>query len=398
MIKTTILSLTTLVALLINYLYTNEVNLYAKYPTEVKAGENFDVVVTVEKGNLSEFGRFTQTLPEGFSAESKNKLFSFSDSKVKFLWITLPASSNYTFSYTIHVPASFSGESTLEGHFSYITDNEKKISSLPPYTIVVKPSDTPDSEINRSDSYASNTENGAPNETVVTASRQIAESNGAFIVKINVDKKSLIGMAKITETIPNGYTAEVIDNGKAVFTQEGNIVKFLWMNMDTEPVMDVSYLLTKQNPTTTGSPVVSGNFSYSSSGITKTVQIIDNPKKAQLSDDEIASAQVHVNVPDKESYSTNVTYKVQIAAGHKLVNAKTHFKKFKIFDKVTVTQHDGWHKYTIGKFPDYKSARDYRVSVWSNTMAKDAFVAAYNGNTRITVQEALMIANHKWYQ
>jgi hypothetical protein len=396
MLKTLTISLLGFVSLFVNYLYTNEVSLFAKYPAEVAAGESFQVDVTVEKGNLSDFGRFAQELPQGFVAESQERGFSFAQGQVRMLWIAMPAGNSFSFSYIVRVPVNYSGELDLGGQFSYVMNNERKTSELAQYTINIKPAGTPDADINRQQVVAGKETDS--NKQQITAQRQMQEIGQHFVAKITINKQNQTGMAKIVENIPAGYTAEAIETTGGIFTQEGQTIKFLWMNMPENGVYSISYRLSKQFQANKQKPHIEGNFSFTDGGVTRTVPIIENDIAPQLNNQEKALANKLVNMPAREAAAGNVTYNVQIAAGQKLVDARTHFRKFNINEKVTVIQHEGWHKYTIGRFADYKSARDYRVKIWGDTPVNDAFVAAYNGNQRITVQEALMIANQQWIQ
>lgn len=100
--------------------------------------------------------------------------------------------------------------------------------------------------------------------------------------------------------------------------------------------------------------------------------------------------------PDAEN---GVSFKVQILAAHRVVN-KTYFKQRHGFSEdFNIENHEGWVKYTTGKFGEYKKARDERERLKSdyNTLP-GPFVTAYNNGDRITVQEALLISKQQWYQ
>ncbi len=284
--------------------------------------------------------------------------------------------------------------------------------------------------------------------------------NNEIIVNLLVNKGDLKDFGKIQEQIPRGYNAISIKSKNSIFTYKNSIIKFLWMNMPPEAQFTVSYKLVPEGTIPDDQAfLISGTFSYAESERTKTINIAERnvdlssfsgdelvaqgtttePEPTQtatavvipatqtnsnntLADNNETSSQTYQEEPKKTTttkanvdYSKNnvldyvpenegvpqpadgVRYKVQIAAGHKLVG-KNYFKRLNVTDAVQTEIHDGWHKYTIGNFILYKDARDYRIYVWNNTPIHDAFVAAYNNGMRITVQEALMIANQKWYK
>jgi cell division septation protein DedD len=106
--------------------------------------------------------------------------------------------------------------------------------------------------------------------------------------------------------------------------------------------------------------------------------------------------------PVNETVAKNdgsVNYMVQIGAfTNGNVTASVLKQKFGISETVKSEMQGGFSKFMVGSHREYKGARDQRERIRNNNGVKSAFVVAYNLSKRITVQEALMISNQKWYK
>ena len=453
-----------LAALTLGDIFQAGVTLDIQAPTEVVAGTEFEVRVTVVKGDLQSFSRLQQTFPAGLkatSSQSSNADFTSEDKRVRLIWLRLPTQNEFTVVYKIKVDERLKGNFTIDGKFSYIDENERRSVSALSQSIRIMPSPTVDPslivDIQEFEEKVIPYISPATAEPHMACVRQspVPESDGkSYIVNLLVNKESKQKFAKIEEIIPAGYKAVSIDPEESIFTFKGNTAKFLWMNLPSSPYFLVSYRLVPQN-SATSIPVLQGKFSYlegektisidiqqtdqdlaalSPSDIGNLITALNsplladrniikekepaiNPTAKETSPDTRSDVKENpkvkelrnnaVKIPQKELKSNNslmlepeegVYYRVQLAAGHKTVDIQRYFKKYNLDKEVRKEVHEGWNKYSIGSFKFYKEARDYRVHIWNTTLIDDAFVSAYNDGARITVQEALMIANQNWYK
>lgn len=444
------LILNLIAALSIGSIFQSGVTVQIDVPTEVVAGTEFEVRLNIQKGDLESFSRLQQALPAGLTAissQSSNADFTFEEKRVRLIWLRLPREDEFSVVYRIKVDERLKGTFDIKGKFSYIEQNERKSVSMESASIVILPSPNIDPslivDINDFEQQV------IPYIPVVTAGGQIAcirqtpipETDGSgYLVNILVNKESKQKFAKIEEDIPAGYTAVDIDPQEAIFTFKGGKVKFLWMNLPADPYFIVAYKLIPQN-TSVPAPQMEGIFSYLEGEKTISIDIQQTDRDlASLSPSEInglitalsvqevaqsttvveTKPDVVETIPvateeskpsagktDKELKSNlpyllepeeGVYYRIQLAAGHNTVNIEKYFKKYNLEKEVRKEYHEGWQKYSVGSFQVYKDARDYRVHIWNTTVIDDAFVSAYNNGQRITVQEALMIANQQWYK
>lgn len=291
------------------------------------------------------------------------------------------------------------------------------------------------------------------------APRMMGEGNDR-IVRLLVNREQDMSYAKIEETLPQGFTAEPIETRDGIFSTEGDQVKFLWMTLPQDPLFMVSYRLIPPLGAPPVIDIdLYGEFSYMQEETTRTIVIAQRDvhmDNMSMQDLERLVKSVPLEIPGSglsgglggtvvegsgrlipQGPSTGgidlpvqyrpirsgmggergrrrareismdqyllepeqgVYYRVQVAAGHRPIDIERYFRRLSLHAEVRTERHEGWYKYSVGSFPEYKAARDYRNQVWATTPITDAFVAAYNNGERITVQEALMITSQKWYR
>lgn len=435
MIRTLILSAFSIFIFLFGWL-VNPVEISMFAPGEIVAGVPFEVEISIDKGSIKGFARFQQKLPIGFSAElidAETGDFKFEEQTVKFFWLIIPVKEVIKLKYRITTDVNISGTYSLGGIFSYI-DGDKKYAEMPNFEIVITPSP-----------LASNVQDTAKIQMSslpqIICKRESVKVNeqGEIIIEIRVNRGELAvdQFAKIQEIVPKGYDAQSIETKGGIFTFQNENAKFLWMTLPREQEFMVSYKLIPDAKTNLAKLDIKGNFSYLVNGQTvelplentekpisqiveeqlafrqgdlkventDTMPIAENLQEVQEDSQENSNIEATVNsekpvntITKIETPSTQVSYRVQIAAGHSKIQPKVYFAKLEVKEPIYTEMIDGWYKYTIGGFDQYLNARNKRNNLWAQTPIKDAFVTAYNSGERITVQEALMISNQTWYQ
>ena len=507
----------------------SEINVTFDTPPAIITGKSFFMDIIIDKGDISDFAKLQLSLPEGFTAElleGEEGTFTFYDQKIKLIWISLPSDPILNVKIKIGCDTSLIGDYNFTGKISYVLEGERKNKELVSPIIKINPETTTTPSTIASSKAVNNstTEKKALSKsTELSCSRSFDATNispgETFLVTLKVKKSNVSGVGKIIENIPDGFTAKEIENNGAIFSQQGNQVKFLWMTLPSDNEFTVSYkVMVDENQD--GNKVIDGKMSYLDDEVTKnalidgtTIEInkssvdetetsgieqnnkndnsssvedvksnkestsikalasndiiipsedktisenetsiepeksdkansLDNntaSNKEDTNEEEVSNTQMRNislsdNVEDNNtsqnettSLVTNtgtsievkktiptdiqtdnltgtsqsisnhkVNYRVQICALRKKTETEYFRKNHNVKEKIYLNMHEGWHKYTVGNFKEYMSARDHRRTAKSNYKINGSFVTAYNDGSRITVQEALMITKDKW--
>jgi hypothetical protein len=450
MIKQFILLFQVLWIFIYQLIFSGDVTVTQKVPSVIKAGNEVLIEVVVKKNDITGFAKIQQTFPAGFSAEpvdTKGATFSYVENKIKFIWMALPAEEEFTISYKLKPEENIKGDFVVEGKFSFIAESERKNIEIPKVSFSVIENDGTEEPlvtdvvedpviedpITTEDPVVEDpvVEEPVADETTINCKRTVdLIEAGKYQINVEISKKGIKGFAKITEELPAGFIASENESKSGVFSFKDKEAKILWLAIPKDEVFTISYFIEAEKTLANGDYNMKGYFSYLDNDITQkydlpsstvtlkreellveepvieddpVVDVVEEPIKkdpdpivTEKVEEEPVNNNTAKNVTSIPNPETGVSYKVQVGAGHQKVANNYFASKFNLTDGISTENHEGWVKYVVGSFNEYKLARDKRNNV--RAKIKTAFVTAYNSGKRITVQEALMISNQKWYK
>jgi hypothetical protein len=409
------------------------------------------IKVKINKSDIEGFAKLEIAVPQGFAAraiETKGASFTFSDQKMRFVWMTLPDVDHFEITYQLVKMSGSADLTKLQGVFSFIQNNKKKDIAIDNQIIngqvMINHEESVDVIDQTFHSYL-NANNDLP-----SCERTITKKGDEFVVELVLHLNGMKGFLKMQEWTSNGCVLSKFQSAGATVTVDGSSIKFVWFEVPEAETVVVKYkvqcasipedgltidgklsftvdnqpkempiILVKSAPSNENTPKVEPEKKVESPSVSQVENKIE-PEQKQITQvkTEIVAAEKKEAVQEKKEAvknldkptSTNtssskavkqsqVTYKVQVLANHRSVKENEWRDKFGLEEEKEVSNHDGWMKWTVGKFSDYKDARGKRESL--NAQCPNLpgpFVTAFQDGNRITVQEALMITQQKWVQ
>ena len=408
-----------------------DVEISIDHPEMVNAGADFEVTVTIKKGSLTDYSRFSQDLPLGLAAtnvSSPNADFSFDEQRVRIIWLKLPEVNEIKVSYKITVDARLKGTFTLGGVFAYVVNDERKFLKFDqqrPITIVASRSIDQALIVDIKDFRGGKTPAAlaavsARGEAFALAVRQrpVLLNTGGYLIHLLIDNPPGSKYAKVEETIPSGYMFEKVNSNEGLVSQSASAVKFIWMTLPEQSEFEVVYRLVPKQNEPQGNMIIDGLLTYTAGNENRVAEVVEMDvsledlsaiqKRDLLATGKVpqasrATAPVKTETrppasnTDMGSVSgrtiantkvldrgTGVYYRVQLTANLNPFDATTFYRDAGVDREVLVEQHDGYYKYTVGPFQTYNQALSYKEEVDRLQEVQGAFVVGYNNGNRVS--------------
>ncbi|MEX0982992.1 MAG: hypothetical protein WD577_12325 [Bacteroidales bacterium] len=258
-------------------------------PENVVAGNEFEVTLTFNKGDLKDYSRFSQDLPSGFTATnviSPNADFTFADQRIRIIWLKLPEEKDIQVKYAVDVHERLKGKLELTGTFAYVHEGERAyINLLEPVVVNILPNPNIDQNlvvdisefhtIRKSKNIVEPEKAEAAGEgfraedelfSQVVRQKPVIGANGIVYVNVLVKNPEGSNFLKLEESIPGGYSFESLDAQGAVVSQAASLARFVWMKPPEASVFLIRYRLVPVLERNQAPLVIEGNLTYTNEG------------------------------------------------------------------------------------------------------------------------------------
>lgn len=330
----------------------------------------FKVELHVQKTGIEGFAKLQEEIPADYTAAGKDlngAVFNIVDQKVKFVWFSIPEGETIVVSYEMipvikDAPLNFE----IDGEFSFLVNNETQ--AIPVYGDY--------SRVTEEIAEAATTDIDQHFEEL----DKIAQAQETAIQEEQSEQAE-----NIEETID-----ETAKNAELALEQEQLAYQQAKELADAEQAAAIAKAAAQAEKEKLAAENELRLAQEKATAEANAKQLAENAATAQTTPATPAPVSKAPN-PD-----VAVSYRVQITAGKKVVDKAYFAERHKFNGEFILENHQGWVKYTTGKFENYQGAKNHRNELAANHNFPGPFVAAYNDGERITVQEALMISNQKW--
>ena len=228
------------------------------------------------------------------------------------------------------------------------------------------------------------------------ASRTLSSGNVApaddIKVSVTIHRGAISGFAKLEETIPPGFTAAEGDKQGATYNFEDGKLQYVWSNLPTDSVFTVTYELTALS-TASGQQTVTGKFLY----------LVNSEKQemalATSTLNVVASSRVAPPVSNTPAITdttgnSKVVFCVQVGAYSGTIPIDMANKLLQISSGGIKAHKDdsGITSYTVGSYPDYKTADQMKKELIQDGYDQSFIVAYYQGK-KISLKQAQLLNN-----
>ncbi|MAS52632.1 MAG: hypothetical protein CMD20_05455 [Flavobacteriales bacterium] len=381
---------------------------------KIGPGETFLVTLKVKKSNVSGVGKIIENIPDGFTAqegENNGAIFSQKGSQVKFLWMTLPSDNEFSVSYKIMVDENLDGNKVIDGKMSYLDGDMTKNTLIDGTSIeitnVQQDIQTAGIEENSEDETSATTKNETneltEDETLATTIEKKETQESETVentIASNEKENSTENESKeinqnSVQTEDERTTKKVVSNNTIASNEEKKSTQVVTKPEENNTSSEEENTTTTQEDNSVDNAIA--NNEKNNTPQNETSSSIDNTNSIEKEKTtQTESKNVAMSATSETTSNHKVNYRVQICALRKKTETNYFTKNHNVKEKIYLNMHEGWHKYTVGDFKEYMSARDHRSTAKSNYKINGSFVTAYNDGSRITVQEALMITKDKW--